>query len=208
MIPSTPTPVFPALFTLRMEQAGAASTELLTLTTGLARGDDVAWGEFHREYGPGIFRQLLAATRGDHDLASEALQQTYLRVARYARPCDQAGTFAAWLQVVARTALSDCRRRRMSFWQLLRRRFDDPSDREGTAETNAADDRLQSALEAALTLLDVEDRALLEAKYFGGSDVRSLAEKLGITAKATESRLTRARSALRCELARLLSRHE
>jgi RNA polymerase sigma factor (sigma-70 family) len=191
-----------------MEQAGAASPELLTLTSGLARGDDVAWSKFHREYGPGIFRHLLAATRGDHDLASEALQQTYLRVARHARPCDQAGMFAAWLRVVARTALSDCRRRRLSFWQLLRRRFDDPSERAESGDANTADDRLQSALEAALALLDAEDRALLEAKYFNGSDVRSLAEKRGLSVKATESRLTRARSALRHELARLLSRHE
>ena len=208
MIPNTPTPAFPALLTLRMEQAGAASPELLALTSGLARGDDVAWSNFHREYGPRIFRQLLAATRGDHDLASEALQQTYLRVARHARPCHQAGMFVAWLRVVARTALSDCRRRRLSFWQLLRRRFDDASAREESGDASVVDDRLQSALEAALALLDAEDRALLEAKYFVGSDVRSLAEKLGVSTKAAESRLTRARAALRRELTRLLSRHE
>src|SRR5688572_31109907 len=111
-----------------MEQVGAASPELLTLTTGLARGDDIAWSNFHREFGPRIFRQLLAATRGDHDLASEALQQTYLRIARHARPCDAEPMFNAWLRTVARTALSDCRRRRMSFWQLLQRRHADPSD--------------------------------------------------------------------------------
>ena len=87
----------------RMEPAAAPSA-LRKLTTSLARGDDPAWAQFHRDYGPGIFRQLLAETRGDHDLASEALQQTYLRVARHARPCDSAPMFAGWLRVVARSA--------------------------------------------------------------------------------------------------------
>ena len=85
----------------RMEPAAAPSA-LHALTSGLARGNDLAWIEFHRDYGPGIFRQLLAATRGDHDLAGEALQQTYLRIARHARPCDSAPMFATWLRTVAR----------------------------------------------------------------------------------------------------------
>jgi RNA polymerase sigma factor (sigma-70 family) len=109
---------------------------------------------------------------------------------------------------VARTALSDCRRRRLSFWQLLRRRHDDPSERLEANESNAADDQLEGALEVALASLDASDRALLEAKYYAGNDVRSLAEELGISAKAAESRLTRARLALRRELEVLLSRHE
>ncbi|MEO5961025.1 MAG: sigma-70 family RNA polymerase sigma factor, partial [Opitutaceae bacterium] len=179
---------------------------LLDLTAALARGDDRAWAEFHRDYGPGIFRQLLAATRGDHDLASEALQQTYLRIARHARPCDSAPEFSAWLRLVARTALSDCRRRRVSFWQLLTRRGDDPSDTD--AMTALEDERLQASLESALALLEPEDRLLLEAKYFSGADVRSIAEKLAISPKAAESRLTRARAALRRHLLAALARHE
>jgi RNA polymerase sigma factor (sigma-70 family) len=179
---------------------------LRDLTAGLACGSDVAWQKFHREFGPAIFRQLLAATRGDHDLASEALQQSYLRIARHARPCDSPLEFSAWLRVVARTALSDCRRRRMSFWQLLNRRRDDPSD---TDSTNAAEDeRLQNALDAALVQLEPAERQLLEAKYFSGTDVRSLAEKLAISPKAAESRLTRARVALRRHVLAALARHE
>jgi DNA-directed RNA polymerase specialized sigma24 family protein len=45
--------------------------------------------------------------------------------------------------------------------------------------------------------LPPDDRALLEAKYFSGTDVRSLAHQLAITPKAAESRLTRARAELR-----------
>jgi len=178
---------------------------LRKLTTALARGDDTAWLEFHRVFGPRLFRQLLAATRGDHDLASEALQQTYLRVARHARACDEEPVFLAWLRTVARSALNDCIRRRRSFWAMLQRRHADPSQQ---ADATPDDDRLFVALDHALAALDVHDRSLLEAKYFAGANVRSLATRLTISEKAVESRLTRARAALRCGLLAALSHHE
>src|SRR5215212_1086772 len=188
-----------------MEQAGPTAVSLLALTTGLAQGSDAAWSEFHRDYGPGIFRQLLAATRGDHDLASEALQQTYLRVARSVRACDSEAMFTGWLRVVARSVLLDCWRRRRSFWQMLQRRHADPSD--APSLSPADEDRAITCLEAVLVNLDAEDRTLLEAKYFSGNDVRTLAEKLMISPKAAESRLTRARAELRRRMIEALARH-
>jgi RNA polymerase sigma factor (sigma-70 family) len=182
-----------------------ASRPLHDLTNAMAHGDDVAWSQFHREYGPGIFRQLLGATRGDHDLASEALQQSYLRVARHVRHCDSETMFVAWLRVVARSALQDCWRRRRSFWQMLQRRYADNGD--ATAPT-AEEERVLAQLDTALAQLEPEDRALLEAKYFSGCDVRTLAEKLLISPKAAESRLTRARGELRRRMITALSRHE
>lgn len=183
----------------------AASSPLSALTSGLARGDDAAWAQFHREFGPGIFRQLLAATRGDHDLASEALQQTYLRIARHVRPCEAEPMFWGWLRIVARTALSDCRRRRQSFWSMLRRRAIEPTLEEENARDAVDEALLQAALDTALSRLDPADRALLEAKYLSALDVRTIAERLGISPKAAESRLTRARQELRRHLRAALS---
>lgn len=194
-----PSTVLP--FPLRASDA----TPLHALTSGLARGDDAAWAQFHREYGPLIFRQLLAATRGDHDLVSEALQQSYLRIARHARPCEVEAEFIGWLRVVARTALSDCRRRQRSFLQLLNRRREDPVDTEASTRE---EEKLQTALDRALATLEADDRALLEAKYLSGLDVRTLAARLELSPKAVESRLTRARAALRETLQNLLSRDE
>ena len=64
------------------------------------------------------------------------------------------------------------------------------------------------ALEEALSQLLDEDRQLLEAKYLQGADVRTLATQLGISAKAAESRLTRARHALRRQLLAALAHHD
>jgi RNA polymerase sigma factor (sigma-70 family) len=178
----------------------APSPPLHVLTTALARGDDVAWAQFHREYGPALFRQLLAATHGDHDLASEALQRAYLRLARHVRPCDSEPMFRGWLRLIARSALHDCWRRRRSFWQLLNRHAAEPPPGPNDAGALAEEERLQSALDAALAGLEPDDRALLEAKYFAGQNVRTIAEELGVSPKAVESRLTRARAELRRHL--------
>src|SRR4051812_32888875 len=147
-----------------MEQA-ASPSRLRELTAALARGDDPAWAEFHRDYGPGLFRYLLGGTRGDYDLAAEALQQTYLRVARYARPCDSAPMFAGWLRTVAGSALNDCRRRRKSFWGLLSR---PEAAADNLSGDSIGEERVFAALDAALAQLQPAARALLEDKYFSG----------------------------------------
>ena len=179
---------------LPFSSSATESTPLRELTTGLARGDDATWQQFHREYGPGLFRQLLAATRGDHDLAGEALQHAYLRIARHARPCDSGTQFACWLRLAARSALSDCRRRRWNYFKLLRRRAADP------VVGNDDDGPLTAALDASLARLLPETRALLEAKYFQRESVQGIANRLGLSVKAVESRLTRARAELRAHL--------
>jgi DNA-directed RNA polymerase specialized sigma24 family protein len=52
--------------------------------------------------------------------------------------------------------------------------------------------------------LDTTDRALIEGKYFRDLDVRTLAGEFGLSEKAVESRLTRARRALRQALSKRL----
>jgi len=183
----------------------AAALQLRELTTGLARGEDAAWSRFHGDYGPGMFRQILAAAWGDYDLANEALQQAYLRIARHARPCESPPMFASWLRLVAHSALSDCRRRRRAFWSLLQRRG---AEGEADPTSTAAENRLFAALDAVLSAIHPDDRALLEAKYFSNRDVRAIAAELALSPKATESRLTRARTEVRQRLLAVLKRHE
>ncbi len=195
-------PLNAARYAARMDSA-AASASLHDLTAALARGDDAAWAEFHRDFGPAIFRYLLGGTRGDYDLAAEALQQAYLRVARYVRASEDRPRFEGWLRTLASSALNDCRRRRQSFWQLLRHAAPLAGD-----APPPADQHVFAAVDEALAQLDPADRALLGQKYFSGANVRALAAQMQLTPKAVESRLTRARAALRHQLTTALSRHE
>jgi RNA polymerase sigma factor (sigma-70 family) len=179
--------------------------DLEQLTAALARGDNDAWTRFHREFGPAIFRQLLATAWGDHDAATEALQKTYLRVARHVRTCASPAMFRGWLRVVARTALHDLWRRRRCQSSLLERHRNQPPD---LPDDEKAEDRLHVALDIALATLSAEERDLLRAKYFSGASVRDIAERDGLSEKAVESRLTRTRATLRTQLLAALSADE
>ncbi len=105
--------------------------------------------------------------------------------------------FSGWLRVVARTELSDCRRGHRRFLELLRRHRWNALTEDAISDE---EEQLRDVLDAALTQLDPDDRALLEAKYFSGVQVRDIAEKLSLSSKAVESRLTRARATLRRQL--------
>ena len=170
----------------------------------MARGDDQAWQQFHRTYGAMVFRMLLALTKGDPHLAAEALQHAYLRVSRHVRRCDNEAMWIGWLRIVARSALSDARRREFRFWNLLRLRRSDPRDEIIDGE-DPAEESLLAALDASLSEMEPEARKLLSAKYLDGRSVQAIAEEWELTAKAVESRLTRARQQLRTLLENRLS---
>jgi RNA polymerase sigma-70 factor (ECF subfamily) len=180
-----------------MEISPAASAELAGLTRRMSTGDDAAWQTFHDEYGPILFRILLAGTRGDPHLAAEARQRAYLRIARHVRVCDQPAMWLAWLRTVAHSALSDARRRDRSFADRILRRATEPD----VTPTAAEESDLFTTLDAALAGLPAVTRALIEAKYLHGKSVTQLAGELDLTPKAVESRLTRAREELRSLLA-------
>lgn len=199
----TPATTFLRLIPVDTEGA-APNLELRRLTHAMAQGDDDAWLKFHQQYGATLFRRLLAMTRGDDDLAKEALQRTYLRVAKHVRICESELMFQSWVATVARTALQDCWRRRRTFADLLFRQQQEPLE----SVSSATDHRLTEVLDQALGQIAVADRTLLEAKYFAGNDVRTLAGQMSLTPKAVESRLTRARESLRHEILAALKHHE
>lgn len=175
-----------------MDPPPADSTPLGELTRRMVQGDNAAWHEFHRVFGPRMFRHLLACTRGDHALAGDALQGAYLRIARHVRACEDETQWTAWLLRVARTELSDLRRRDARFLGMLRRWFAEPQ-----WEADAPDCFVFAMLDASLAELEEDTRALLDAKYLRGQRIDQIAETLGVSIKSVESRLTRARAKLR-----------
>lgn len=173
------------------------SSELREFTSRLARGNDAAWHEFHRTYGPLLFRFLLGLSHGDHARAGEALHQAYLRIARRVLVCDADPTWRAWLFAVARTTLLDLHRRENRFLGALRRWWAQPIAPAEDDADHARAERTLAQLDRALGSLAADERRLLTAKYLRDESVAVIAEREGVSAKAVESRLTRARSALR-----------
>lgn len=178
-------------------------SETARLTQGLAAGDEEAFREFHRRYFDRLFRYLLVLARGQETEAEEALQETFCRVARYARRFDQEDVFWSWLTVLARSAARDGGRKQRRYWTLLQNYAlrwlplqKDPDD--------GAEACLEQTVQGCLAELPPADRALVEAKYLKQLSVRELARQTGLTEKAVESRLLRLRRQLREHLLRKL----
>lgn len=159
----------------------------------LADGDPNPELKFHQE------TQLLVAVGQDDKLkmikgndaqAREVLQQTVIKVARYARRFESEEVFWNWATRLARSCWIDETRKASRYLRLLEAFWNSSRDRE-------RDHAIESMMTDAIHLLPPEDRTLLVHKYVEGRSVRELAAALETTGKAVESRLTRARQKLR-----------
>lgn len=180
-----------------------AAGHTLQLTRRLAAGDDAAFREFHDRYFDALYAFVLVICRGDVTGAQDVLQETLLRVARYARPFPEEEVFWRWLKMVARSAARDAARKQHRHLDLLRnyalRWLPVQRSEDGLAPADWS-----GPLEDTLRTLATADRELVEGKYVRGSSVRELAAQTGLTEKAVESRLLRLRRQLRERLLRRL----
>ncbi len=172
----------------------ATPAGIAVLTRSLAAGDEAAFREFHAQYFDRLHQFLLVVARGQEHEAREALQETLVRVARKARAFDEEEAFWCWLKAVARNAARDAGRKRTRYFALLQ-------NFSALLRPNPSpapdDDRLTALLGDCLAELAADDRALLEGKYLRGLTVAELARQTGLSLKAIESRLARARQELR-----------
>ncbi len=187
--------------------AERSDAEFARLTAALAKGDEDAFREIHAAYFDRLWRYLIVVTRGDEHAAEEAIQETFTRVAAHGREFDSAELFWRWLATVARSAATDLARRRSSYWRLLARYSLFAVTPEPDASDLAAEERLAELVDKAAQDLPELDRELVAGKYKAGASVRKLAEQHGLSEKAVDSRLVRARREIREAVLRRL-KHE
>src|SRR5258708_21130158 len=97
--------------------------DVLTLTTRLSRGDEAAFHELYKHYFKRLLRYLFVVTGGQEEIAREALQLTFVRVARYVWRFDSETAFWNWLAALARNCALDELRKRNRRQNLLPRFF-------------------------------------------------------------------------------------
>jgi RNA polymerase sigma-70 factor (ECF subfamily) len=176
--------------------ANDASVDVARLTAGIRAGDESAFREFHRLYFHRLYQFLLVVARGQEQEAREALQETLLRVVRYARKFEDEEAFWCWLKVIARNAARDGGRKQHRYLGLLQR-FAMHSQNLAETPLPSNPSPLGELLEESLEELSLPDRKLIEGKYLQGATVRELAADTGLTEKAVESRLLRLRRQVR-----------
>ena len=170
-----------------------------TLTARMSRGEEAAFHEFDRLYFNRLLRYLFVVAGGREEIAREALQLAFVRVARHIRRFDSEVAFWNWLALLARNCVADEIRKRNRYQSLLARFF---QQRPAAADVpaNDAGERLAELLRDELAGLPDGERALLERKYLNGEPVRGLAAEWKMTEKAMESHLLRLRRKLKTAL--------
>lgn len=169
---------------------------MVALTRRMVQGDETAYRAFHDAYIERLYRYLLVVTSGDEEATREALQSALVRVVRHIKVFPGETVFWSWLTVLARSALSDQSRKRRRYLAFLER-F---RAQQVVADDPEADARLAALLETNLGALPLDERRLLEAKYFERRSVHDIAGDLGLSEKAVDSRLVRIRQKLKATI--------
>lgn len=177
----------------------------LELARQLLRGEEAAFARFFDRSFPSLYRFALRRMAGDREGAEEVAQ------AALARAVSRLGTYRGeaalltWLTTFCRheiAAFYERRSRRPPEVELLEDRPEVRAALESLASDLAPDraamrDELGRRVRLVLEALAPRQAEALEWKYIEGLSVSEIGERLGVSVKAAESLLSRAREAFR-----------
>jgi RNA polymerase sigma-70 factor, ECF subfamily len=150
-----------------------------------------------------LYRYVSRNCGGDRTLAEDVTQETWLRAVREWRKKGPPDQPIAWLTTVARNIL-------VSYY---RRKRPAPLDSVSPGEVLAALDNGRAAESSeisavvchALARIPAAEAQILEAFHFEDRRMSQIAQTLGLSERAVEGRLRRARQRLRRELESILN---
>jgi RNA polymerase sigma-70 factor (ECF subfamily) len=181
------------------------------LVARLKAGDEAGFREFFDGYFDRLYRFAMSRTRGNADMAEEAVQRTMIRAMRGLAGFRGEAALFTWLVQICRNELAD-------LGELARRDA-------GRAVSFDADERVRERVEGVVAdpmsdpaaLPEAEEKArvlrevldglpgrygeVLEWKYLEEMSVEQIAKRLRASFESTQSTLQRARVALRSALA-------
>ncbi|MBR0231898.1 MAG: sigma-70 family RNA polymerase sigma factor [Clostridia bacterium] len=156
----------------------ACSDAIIKISEGDLNGLTVVYDQLGRQ----IFSLAMSVLNNYSD-AEDAMQDTFLRIARYAKNYDPAGNARAWIMAIARNAAVDTARRR-----------EIPSSGEPVYENAQARGDFTEVIEvnALLAALPESERQIVVLKAVDGSSYREIGEIMGITPEAARKKYERA----------------
>ena len=160
------------------------------LQAAVLAGDESAWRAWYDETADALYAYIAWRCGGLRDAADEIAQDVWLTAVRRLPTFDPAaGSFLGWLRgIAARVSANRFRRDR--------RREALPSRRPNSTPADAENDRAER-IAAVLAALPDNYETVLRAKYLDALSIAAIAENLGLSDKAVESLLSRARAAFR-----------
>ena len=173
---------------------GEDSEDAAGLLARSARGDRRAFDELVTRYGPMALR-VAARMAPDRQSAEDIAQEAMVRIWRRAEEFDgRRARFTTWLYRIVVNLCIDLRRKPRPV--ALPEDFDPVDPSAGAAEDMEADER-RAALVRAIDELPSGQRAALTLVYDEGLSGAEAAQVLGVSTKAVERLLARARARLR-----------
>ena len=181
---------------------GTSQTDLdLPLVRALQEGDESALNELIRKYQEPLFRFIWRYT-GDEETARDLLQETFVRLYFGIRRFKPRAKFATWLYSIAMNLCRDYARSKQRRQSYATESLDAgdahremPAADRGPA-ANAESHEGLAALEKAIQELPHDLRTALLLFAVEGRSQQECAELLGVSAKAVETRVYRARKCL------------
>ena len=194
---------------------GAASLgDERRLVQRMLAGDERAFGDFFDANFPVLFRFALRRVGGDEDVAEEVVQRTLCAgIDRIATWRGEA-SLLTWLCAICRRQIVDHHRRLGRTAGQIELDEDLPEVRAALEsiltgapdpEGHALRREMAALVHAALDVLPPHYAEVLEWKYLEDASMKEIASRIGTTAKAVESLLTRARAAYRDALGTLVA---
>jgi RNA polymerase sigma-70 factor (ECF subfamily) len=156
--------------------------------------DEAAFRAWYDDAMPRIYRYLLTRCGGDHGLAEELTQQTFVEAIRRRGRFGGRSDVVTWLVAIGRNKLVDHYRRHGRDERRQGQLID--AHRIG-ADLDWDRHEERSAIDAALATLPPDQRLVLLFHYLDDLPVRDVAAAIGRSEKATESLLVRARTNFR-----------
>ncbi|WP_354697275.1 ECF RNA polymerase sigma factor SigC [Paraconexibacter sp. AEG42_29] len=156
-----------------------------------------AFGALYRAHVGPVLRYLRG--RLGADLAEDAAHEVFLRAFRQRDRYDERhGTALPWLYGIAAHVVADHRRHEQRQLKVLRKHsHSQPSSEDAGGAAHVLDPMLVRALER----LSLEDRETLLLNVWGELSYEETAAALGVPVGTIRSRLARARSSVKAELA-------
>jgi RNA polymerase sigma-70 factor, ECF subfamily len=177
------------------------------LVQRLLRGDARAFDQFFNEYYPKLYRFVKRRLPRDPAAAEDVAQSTLCRALESLHSFRGEAALMTWLCTLCRRELGARWRDAKPFASAPVLAEDDPEVRAALESLLAVEstdplllagrEQVRDSICAALDYLPAPYADILEWKYVRDMSVAEIAQRLGRSAKATESLLTRAREAFR-----------
>lgn len=182
---------------MSLDWTSLTDSELATLSIA---GRQAAFAEIMRRYRQPVFRLARACT-GEPDEALDLVQETFVSAHQALSRYDAQRSMKAWLAAIAINKCRDWGRKRtvrrfLSFALPLDGQAEAVVDEEPAADAAAADRQELDRVTRAIATLPMNLKEVLVLRTIEGLSQAETADVLGVSQKAVETRLYRARARL------------